>query len=205
MTKTRVFLFAALALVLASGALRQLATAANGPRIRAILRHGSGVPFGVTPEATPTAASGITAMGPINTAWPATCGTGGTGCASDPSGTMLIGAPEELWSAATCTSTTIACGQIYNFVVSNTAKGAWSVGVEVKQGTKVIYDTGLQSTGSTFAAGDIGYSSADVAFGPGDCVTGVTCVAPVAGAATITFTNKIGKVTVTGTQAITLQ
>jgi hypothetical protein len=118
---------------------------------------------------------------------------------------MLIGAPEELWSAATCTSTTTACGQIYNFVVSNTAKGAWSAQIEVKQGASVIYDSGLQSLGGTFAAGDIGYSGADVAFGVGDCPKGVTCVAPKAGPATITYTNKIGTVTVTGTQAITLQ
>ncbi|MGC9950538.1 MAG: hypothetical protein ABSF64_29580 [Bryobacteraceae bacterium] len=206
MTKNRMFLFAALALILAFGASSQLALAADGPKIHAvILGHAPGVSHGAAPDATPTASSGITAMGPINAAWPAFCGATGTGCASDPSGTILIGAPEELFSAATCTSSTVACGQIYNFVESNTATGNWEAQIEVKQGASVIYDSGLVNFNETFPAGDIGYTSASVGFGPGDCPAGVTCVAPKAGAATITYTNKIGKVTITGTQTITLQ
>jgi hypothetical protein len=207
MIKTRMFLFAALALILTFG---QLAFAQEGPQVHAvILGTAPGMPLEVTPDATaavtPGAASAMTAMGPLGSSWPDFCGSGSSTCASDPSYSLLLGQPEETWSRATCTSETTACGQIYNVVVSNTASGAWSAKLEVKQGTKVIFDSGLLSTGSTFAAGDIGYSSFNVAFGSGHCAKGVTCVAPVAGPATITYTNKIGTTTVTGHQTITLQ
>ena len=212
MTKTRMFLFAALALILTFGAFSQLALAEDGPQVHAvILGRAPGLPLDVsadaTAAATPGAASGITAMGPINSAWPAFCGSGGNGCAADPQYTLLLGDPEETWSRASCTgsSSSSPCGQIYNFFVSNTATGAWSVKLEVKQGTKVIYDTGMLSTGETFPAGDIGYSYFSVAFGTGNCAKGVTCVAPVAGPATITYTNKIGAETIIGKQTITLQ
>jgi hypothetical protein len=205
MTKTRVFQFAALALVLAFGAFGQLALAADGPHHAAFLRPGPGVSSSANPDATPTALSGMTAMSAINAAWPDFCGTGSATCASDPTGTILIGAPTELWSAATCTGTTTYCGEIYNVVVSNTATGDWQLELEVKQGTSVIYDSGLINEKETFPAGDIGLSYFEVAFGVGNCVTGVTCVAPKAGPATITYTNKLGKTTVTGTATITLQ
>lgn len=212
MTKTRMFLFAALALILTFGAFSRSALAQDGPQVHAaILGPAPGLPLDTsadaTPAATPGAASGITAMGPINSAWPDFCGSGSATCASDPAGTVLIGEPTETWSRASCTgsSSTSPCGQIYNFIVSNTATGAWSVKLEVKQGTKVILDTGMLSTGETFPAGDIGYSYFSVAFGTGNCAKGVTCVAPVAGPATITYTNKIGAETIIGKQTITLQ
>lgn len=210
MTKTSMFLFAVLALILTSGAFGQAALSPDGPQVHAvILGSAPGLPLEVTPDATaaatPAAASAMTAMGPLGSDWPDFCGSGSAHCASDPSYSLLLGEPEETWSRATCTSSTTACGQIYNVVVSNTAAGKWSVKLKVKQGTKVIYDTGMLGSGVTFAAGNIGYSYFSVAFGPGDCAKGVTCVAPVAGPATITYTNKIGTTTVTGHQTITLQ
>jgi len=209
MTKTRMFIFTAFAFILALGAVSQSALAADGPQFHAVLRPGPALSHGAAPDAAPAAASGITAMSGINAAWPAFCGSGGNGCASDPSGTILIGAPVELWSLATCTgaASSAPCGQVYNFIVSNTATGAWSIQLEVKQGTSVIYDTGLLKTDETFPAGDIGYSGFNVAFGPssGNCPAAVTCVAPTAGPATITYTNKIGKISYKGTQTITLQ
>ena len=209
MSKTQILLIAAFALILASGAFHQAALAESAPQVHAVvLGAAPGLPMQSIDAATttaPAALSPITAMGPINSAWPSFCGTGST-CASDPSGSMLIGAPTETWPLATCTSNTAACGEVYNEIETNTASGTWKVQVEVKQGTSVIYDSGLQRTGDSLAAGQLGLSGFYVAFGPGDCfVKSVTCVAPVAGPATITYTNKIGTAIFKSTARITLQ
>jgi hypothetical protein len=196
MTKSRMFLFATLALIMAFGAFGQFAQAADGPQFPVharIIGPAEGISHGANPNVTPGGATAFTAMGPLppvdsgsSISWPAFCGPSVTGsvCASDPAGSILIGVPEETWSLASCTSSTTACGQAYNFFLSNTATGEWKYEIEVTQGTKVIYWSGLVDAMEVFPAGYIGALDFPVAFGVGDCAKGKTCVAPVAGAAT---------------------
>jgi len=222
MTKSRMFLFATLALIMAFGAFGQFALAADGPQFpvhAAILGPSAGINHGASPNvAEPGGATAFTAMGPLppvdsgsSISWPAFCGPSVTGsvCASDPAGSILIGEPEETWSLASCTGSaaTAPCGQAYNFFVSNTATGEWKYEIEVTQGTKVIYYSGLIDAMEVFPAGYIGALDFPVAFGTakGNCAKGKTCVAPVAGAAVITITSKIGTESIAGKATITLQ
>jgi hypothetical protein len=204
----KTLLFATLALVLAFGAFNQPALAGEPQHGAKIIGPAGLAQSSAVPNATPTALSGMTAMTAINAAWPAFCDEPGTTCdASDPAGSMLVGEPTEVWSLATCTAvaSTSPCGEVYNAVISNTATGDWKLELEVKQGSSVIYDSGLINEKETFPAGDIGLSYFEVAFGPGNCPSTVTCVAPVAGTATIEYINELGTTKVTGTATITLQ
>jgi hypothetical protein len=204
MTKTRLFLFATLAVIVVFG---QMALAADAPRgFAKILGPAPGFEAGLSPDVAPTLANTVTfATGASATLGFCGPSSSGMACPSDPVGTMIFGEPEETgYSAATCTSTTAACGVVWNFFESNTATGDWKTGIKITQGTKVIEDSGLQDTKQTFPVGEIGASGFYLALGPGNCPKAVTCVDPVAGPATIVFTEKIGAKTITGRATITL-
>jgi len=209
MTKTRMFLFATLALIMAFGAFGQFALAADFHMVAVPSVH-----HAVSPDVgAPAAVATFLEMGPNPPvagpppSWPNSCGPSATGspCTADPAGSVLMAVPTSLWSAASCTSSTVACGQISQLIVSNTATGDYKVQVEIKQGTKVIMDTGLQDLKFTFPAGQGFFIYGGAAFGPGNCPKAVTCVAPVPGVATITYTNHIGTTIVSSHQTITLQ
>jgi len=138
--------------------------------------------------------------------WPSQCGASVTGsfCPSDPAGSILLGAPQQYWPLTTCTSSSTACLQVVDFWANNTATGDWKVDIEVKQGTKVIFNTGVINTKQTLSAGEEYFSWDSIAFGPGDCATG-TCATPVAGPATVSWTNTVGTTKTTATSIIYLQ
>ena len=123
---------------------------------------------------------------------------------------MLIGEPTPVQSLANCTTASApGCGQVYYTITVGSGAGTVSLGITAKQGTSTILDVPLTAAGS-IPSGQAGYIYVitwdDIGFGPGDCATGVTCATPVAGAATITVSTKIGKgATVTGKTTINLQ
>jgi hypothetical protein len=215
MTKTRIFLFATLALIMAFGAFGQSALADDSAPFHFRVVAAPGHHNGVTPDVgAPAAVATFQSVGPnppVDTSssisWPNGCGPSATGspCTSDPIGSILVGVPQETWSASGCTSSSAACAQLINLVDSNTATGDFKVQVEVKQGTKVIADSGLQDLMFTFPAGNGYFIYGGLAFGPGNCAKGVTCVAPVPGIATITQTDHIGTTVVKTVSTITLQ
>jgi hypothetical protein len=217
MTKIRMFMFAALAAIVALGVCGQQALALDTHfKIASIGRAP------VQSETLPPAASqvheGVTGMGvapPLDAGgldtWPCFTGTTDADCSSIASGGLVIGVPVYTWSLTNCTSSTAACGQIFwtfeTDVVST--KTPIDVSITVTQGTTTkttIFSTGTQSVGANNpGAGYIEVISDDVAFGPGDCAAPTTCGTPVAGPATITVTTIIGKQKATGTATITLQ
>jgi len=207
MTKTRIFLFATLALIVVFG---QMALAADAPRTFAnVLGPVPGLHPGLNPDVTPAAANTVIFATPDSGAPFGFCATGTSmdPCPNDPAGTMIIGVPEAAgFTAATCNTTTApGCGVIFNFFASNTATGDWKYSIVVKQGTKTIQSSGLVDTKQTFPAGFTGASGFYMLFGPGNCPKAVTCSAAVAGPASVTYTNKIGTTTVVGHATIQLQ
>ncbi len=214
MTRTRMFMFAALAGGLALSVGAQAQSLAENPHIKlAVL--GKAPVHAASPEATPSNIyQGITEMGVLpptdaggDGEWP--CFGGNADCSTIAAGGLVIGLPVYTWSLTNCTTSTTSCGQVaWTFEDDNTTSGEIEAQVEVKQGTSVIYDSGYQKLAkNTGYDGYVLAISFDVGFGVGNCVpTTVTCVAPVAGAATITVSTKIGSGSpVSGTYKITLQ
>jgi|HubBroStandDraft_1064217.scaffolds.fasta_scaffold02475_9 hypothetical protein len=210
MTKIRMFMFAAVAVIVAFGMVGQQALALD------VHFHSMIIGKADVPDVMPDAASQlhqlITVMAVAspetsssNFYWP--CFTGGSDplCSSIPAGGVVLGAPFYTWPLTTCTSSTAACGQIYWLFETDVAstKAAIDVSVTVTQGTSTIYNTGTVDVGTNPGAGYVEVIWADVGFGPGDCATG-TCATPVAGAATITTTTTVGKQKATGKATITL-
>ena len=213
MTKTRISMSAALAVVVAFGVSGSSALALE-PHFRIVSVGNAAVQSEAAPAAASQVHQGVTAMGvlpPLDATsadtWP--CFTGGTDpdCSSIAQGGLVLGVPVYTWPLAACTSTTAPCGQIYwTFETDVTSKKTpIDVSVTVTQGTSTILSTGTVALGKNPGAGFIEAISDDVAFGPGACVAPATCVAPVAGTATIKVTTTIGTQKATGTYTIKLQ
>jgi hypothetical protein len=210
MTKIRMFMFAALAVIVAFGVCGQQALALD-PHFKTIV-----VGRAPVSDAVPDAAAQVhqlyTMMGvapPLDASsldtWP--CFTGGSDpdCSSIAPGGLVLGIPFYTWSLTSCTSSTAACGQIswmFETDVTST-KTAIDVSITVTQGTSTIMNTGTVKIGTNPGSGYVEVISDNVGFGPGDCVVG-TCATPVAGAAKITVTTTIGKQKATGVENITL-
>jgi hypothetical protein len=211
MTKTRMFVFAALAVIVAFGVCGQQALALD-PHFKVVtIGHGT-TQSDAVPDAASQVHQGITAMGAAapadssgNATWPCFTGETDPDCSSIAAGGLVVGIPAFTWNLAACTSSTAACGQIYwTFETDVKSKTApINISLTVTQGTSTIYSTGTIDVGTNPGAGFIEAIAGNVAFGPGDCTVG-TCATPVAGAATITVTTKIGTSTATGTAHITL-
>jgi hypothetical protein len=213
MTKTRMFMSAALAVVFAFGVCAESALALD-PHFRLISIGSRPVQTDAVPDAASLVHQGVTAMGvlpPLDASsldtWP--CFTGGTDpdCSAIAAGGLVIGVPVATWSLTNCTSSTLACGQIFwTFETDVTSKKtAIDVSITVTQGTSTIMSTGVVNIGKNPGAGFIEAISDDVAFGVGDCASPTVCVAPVAGPATIKVTTAIGQQKAAGSYAITLQ
>lgn len=210
MTKIRTILFATLALVMVFGVCSQQALAENHLQFhRYSIARGPVVSGGAVPNTTaPAVLQGIVAMGPLPLtsppdpdSWP--CFAPNPPCTDDPSGGLLVGEPEELWSLASCNNA--SCGQIYWTFETGTGSGTLAVAVKVTQGTGTSAKTILALSGTlgSVAANTIEYIVVDGAgFGPSFCPS---CAAPVAGNATITTITKVGSVAAKGTRVITLQ
>jgi hypothetical protein len=211
MTKLRMFMFAAAAVIVAFGVSAQQALALD-PHFKVTVMKAPGV---IT-DAVPAAASQLhqlyTTMGVAapadslgNGYWP--CFTGGSDadCSSIPAGAVVVGIPFYTWNLTACTSSTSACGQISWMFETDVASTSATIDVSitVTQGTSTIMNTGTVPVGTNPGAGYVEVISDNVGFGPGDCAVG-TCATPVAGAAKITVTTTIGKQKATGTANITL-
>jgi hypothetical protein len=214
MKRLRMFAFAALAVVVALGVSGQ--AFAVDPHFKIVT---VGPVAGHTSDAEPQAASQVhqlmTNMGvaaPADSSGDATwpCFTGGSDpdCSSIAAGGLVVGIPFYTWSLSSCTSSSAACGQIYWAFETDVAstKAPIEITLNVTQGSNVIYSTGSAplNVGPNPGKGYMEIISGNVGFGVGDCGAGVTCVAPVAGAATITTTTKIGTSTATGKAVIVL-
>jgi hypothetical protein len=191
MTKVRMPLFIALAVVLACGICGRQALAqdlAGDAQVRAIA---VGHITDVSPDATsPGMYQGITGMGPNPPAsgdWP--CFGGSTDCAGIMAGGLVVGTPEQIWSKS-CSG----CGQIYYTFQTTTATGTATIAVTVTQGspaTTIFSYSGL--------IGTIAKNVVEVVeVGP------VSFTGGVAGAATIDVSTTIGTVTIKGAAKITL-
>jgi len=203
MTKSRIFLFATLATILAFAAFGQVALAADfTPHV---IHLGPAINFphhGVSSNADPGAslAAGVWANA-ISGNWPAFCPSS-PDCASDPAYSFFIGDPQQYWSLSACNGA--YCMEIEDVVETGTATGTWTYDLIVKQGTKKISDSGVQTVSGTVPqnAIELLYFS-EVGFP--SCVKGVTCSSPVAGPAVIEMVNTIGGVQTVATRIIYLQ
>jgi len=193
MTKGRMFLFMALAMVLACGICvqqglaqeddYQIGTGQLSVQSMGALTLGSDL-------AAPGAFQGIVAMGPnpaTDGDWPCFAGGAGTGCAGIPAGGLVVGVPLQVWDVSS------ANGQIYYTFETTTAHGKAKATITVKQGSTVI----LNVSGSLgkLAQNQIYYVA----------LSGATFTGAVAGPATITVTTKIGTEKITGKATIQLQ
>lgn len=216
MTKIRMFMFAVLAVMVAFAMGAQPAFAqdlAANPHIRIATIGRVPVQPDAGPDATSLVHQGITAMGILPPpdsggldSWP--CFGGGPDCPTIAVGGMVVADPFYTWPLTNCTSSTTACGQIYWTFETDVAstKAPINVSITVTQGTttKTTIMSISGTVGTNPGAGYLEVVSADVAFGPGNCMTG-TCGTPVAGPATIRVVTTIAKQRAVGTAQIALQ
>ncbi len=158
-----------------------------------------------------------------NDEWPCFPGGGNPNdadCASIAAGGVVLGQPAFTQSLSACDANTGSspnCGQIFSFYEDDTGDNNDNliVSVVVKQGAKYILNTGQVNLGlNPFAAGSVIVIYDDTAFGTlgqtgpnnGFCAgSNLTCVDPVSGKATITFTITVGTSTIKSTSSIFFQ
>ena len=191
MTKVRMLLFTALAVVLACGICGQQALAQDLAGDAQISAIAVGHITDVSPEVatSPGMFQGITGMGPNPPAsgdWP--CFGGSANCAGVAAGGLVIGEPEQVWSK-TCSG----CGQIYYTFQTTTANGTATVTITVTQGSPA--KTLFKTKGSFAVAKNV---IEVISVGP------VSFTGGVAGAATIQATTTIGTATIKGGAKIVL-
>ena len=212
MTKTRMFMVAALAVIVAFGVSELQAQSVVGmnPKLTAVAK----VPTeGVSPDATiPGLIGGELAMGTLppadgggNAYWP--CFTGGSDadCSAIPAGAWVSGIPSITWSKTGCTNAT--CAQLTWWFQDNTtdATDDLIITLTAKEGVKTIMNSGALDFGpNPFAGGYLVVLTAYVGFGTGECAVG-TCRNPSAGDATLTAEVQVGTAKATTKQTITLQ
>jgi hypothetical protein len=221
MTKIRMIMFAALAVIVALGVTGQQALAEE----LVSNLHLQGAIVGrvpVQPDTEPDATASqvhelyttMNALPPVDSSgngeWPCAGGGSNPDCASIAEYGLVIGFPFYSWSLTGCTSSTAACGEItwmFETDVKST-KAAVSFSITVTQGTTTktdIYTAGPLSGGTNPGQYYTEVFALPVAFGSGDCfTTGTTCGTPVAGPATVTVTTTIGTQKATGTAVIYL-
>jgi len=135
----------------------------------------------------------------------------GADCSSIAAGGVVIGQPAYTQSLANCDASASGaanCGQFFSFYEDDTGDNTDDlvVSIVVKQGVKYILDTGTVDLGTNpFPAGSVVIIYDDTAFGtlgqtgPGNGFCGgstETCVNPVKGPATATFTITVGTSTI---------
>jgi hypothetical protein len=211
MTKTRMFMVAALAVIVAFGVsgLQAQNVAAN-VKLTPVTK----VPTeGVSPDAAPAALiGGELGMGvipPIDGSgyyeWP--CFTGGSNpdCSGIPAGGWVSGIPFITWSKTGCKNT--VCAQLTWWFADNTtdATDDLIITITAKQGSKTLLNSGALDFGpNPFAGGYLVVLTDYVAFGTDECATG-TCKNPAAGDATLTAEVQVGTAKATTKTIITFQ
>ncbi|MGO4883753.1 MAG: hypothetical protein ACLP59_23475 [Bryobacteraceae bacterium] len=193
---TRLLIIAALAACTVWGAAPTLHVSALGP-----------VPGAVQPDAQQTLHTleiGAGTLAPLdamgNPEWP--CFTGHAAdypdCSSIPSGGLVIGDPMYTLSLSDCTeSSSIPCVWLFYIVEDDnpSTTGEMKYFVKVTQQGSVLFDTGTVLVGPNVEG--VYVVAGNAAFGPGNCPSTETCVAPVKGAAKISVTFKVGTASVT--------
>jgi hypothetical protein len=209
-TKTRMFIFAALAATVTFGVVGQPALAAAPQFHISVIGH---VPAQVSPDpAAPTIfqlATNFGTLAPVdgsgNDEWP--CFTGGSDadCSSIPAGGLVVGVPTYTVSLADCLNPNVACIWGYEAVEDDnpSTTEAFKWGLRMTQGDSVILDTGMLNFGPN-TPNAIYVIGGNLDVGPGNCAVG-TCAAPVAGKATATTYTWVGKSVVLGHATINFQ
>jgi hypothetical protein len=196
MTKTRAFLFAALALIVVLGLSGQQALAQDNADSNVhvfLMDRGGPIPD----AGTAVLAGPVQMVAPPPSAgpppsWP--CFAPNAPCSADPAGGMLIGLPIQQWPISGSTNCTmVPCGQVMAMFTTTTGSGSIGASVSIAQGSTVIYSKKFSA--GTAAANQIGVVS----------VTGIQ-FAPtaVAGAATVTVQIQVGSNKVGGRAVIYL-
>ena len=218
MTKTRMFMFAALAVIVALGVCGQVQAqelqihpgkftivgrvpvvqdAAPDVAIPALL--GEDLSMAVIPAAD----------GSGNPYWP--CFTGSSSqpdCDTIPSGGVVTGVPYLTWSKTTCTAkvATAPCAELTWWFQDDSTDVTDDLIVTLKaiQGAKTLW-TDILNAGPNPFSGYIIVLTDGIAFGPGDCLNGGTCKKPAAGEVTLEATVTVGTESATQHQIIGLQ
>jgi len=211
MTRIRIFMFAALAVIVAFGVSGLQAQSAVGKVNLTVVAK---VPTaGISPDFTPPGLiGGELAMGVIpppdsggNAYWP--CFTGGSDadCSSIPAGGWVSGIPYITWSKTGCTNT--ACAQLTWWFQDNTTDVTDDliITITAKEGTKTILNSGALDFGpNPYPGGNLVVLYTDIGFGTSECAVG-TCKNPTAGDVTLTVEAQVGTAKATTKQTITLQ
>lgn len=208
MTNTRCLIFTVLAAAAALSIGRQPARA-EAPQFHVtVLRHGTGT---VNPDAAASTIfvlqSGAGTLAPSDgqggAYWP--CFTGNVtmwpDCSSLKPGGVAIGQPAYTVPLAHCTNPSTPCAWFYFAVEDDNQSTSedFQYSMTITQGAATILQTGLIDDGLN-ARNVIKLIAGNAAVGPGNCAT-ATCVAPVAGEATITATAQVGNGKATSHQA----
>jgi len=211
MTKTRMFMIAALAVIVAFGVSGlQAQSAVGNAKLTAVTK----VPTeGVSPDATiPGLIGGELAMGTLpptdgsgNPYWP--CFTGGSDadCSAIPAGGWVSGIPFITWSKSGCLNTT--CAQLTWWFQDNTtdATDDLIITITAKQGSKTVLNSGALDFGpNPFPGGVLVVLTSYVGFGTEECAVG-TCKNPASGDVTLETEVQVGSSKATTKQIITLQ
>ncbi len=207
MTKTRMFMVAALAAIsLGVCAHAQESNVGAGPHLRLTA-------VGAVPAADPSIATQEMIGGPLslgtlaptdsNGIWIWPCVTGYGDCSSLPVGGWVSGLPYLTWSSS-CSGT---CANLTWWFQDGTADTVDHLVIEIsiKQGTRIVYDLGVVDLGPNPFPQQMALVSAEAGFGPGWCYGGTTCSKPQTGKATMEATATVGSQTATTKQVIDLQ
>jgi hypothetical protein len=193
------FVFTALAVIIALGACGQQALALDIAVRDGISASMTTIDHWV-PNASPDAAAVVN--GPVmwdSGALVPPCFAPTAPCTADPAGGVNVGYPLSFWpingSGTNCNNVTLqACGQIDSFIESNTGKGEVSATITIKQGTTTIFSYTASKLGTAKAGEIIAVS-----------VAGIQLDATAkAGTAVITVVTTVGKAKSTGTTTIVL-
>ena len=212
MTKIRMLMFSAIAVIVALGVGGHPALAAAPQFHRSVIGH---VPAQVNPDTTaPTIFQLVTNFGTLapidgsgNYEWP--CLTGDAidwpDCSSIPAGGLVIGLPTYTVSLANCLDPNVACIGGLEVVEddnpSTTKDFNWAL--RITQGDAVILNTGALDFGPNMP-NTIQFIGGNLYVGPGNCAIG-TCVAPVPGVATATTWTWVGDSVTVGHATINFQ
>ena len=223
MTKSRWFQVLALTVILACMVCGQQALAENPHhlQIRAVNINGFESQKGAKEKKVlEELSSGFGVLPPVdgsgNDEWPCfpNQNANGADCSSIATGGVVIGQPAFTQSFSACdadSDSSTNCGQVFSFYEDDTGDNTDDlvVSIVVKQGKNYIMDTGPYNFGpNPFSPGTVIVISDDTAFGtlgqtgPGNgyCAGSTeTCVNPVPGKATATFTITVGISTIKAT------
>jgi hypothetical protein len=220
MTKSRWFQVLAITAILACIVCGQQALAENPHhlQIRAVNANGVDPLKGAKEKkALEQLSSGFGVLPPVdgggNDEWPCfpNQNANGADCSAIAAGGVVIGQPAFTQSFSACdadSDTSTSCGQMFSFYEDDTGDNNDDlvVSIVVKQGKNYIMDTGSVDLGpNPFSPGSVVVIYDDTAFGtlaqsgPGNgyCAGSTeTCVNPIPGKATATFTITVGTSTI---------